>query len=314
MNKPTAMTNRQLMANADFISKLQVAMPETFRASRLARVAITAMTRTPKLELCDQGTIARCLLDLASLGLEPDGRHAHLIPFSGKNGMECQLIIDYKGYVQLLYRSGLILSIHADAISEGDDFAYTKGIIERHTKWEWRPKHLRPEMRGELIGFYCIVRIVGGGASEMVLTTDEVDAVRRRSKAANNGPWVTDYAEMAKKTVFKRLCKWMPISAEIRNAIEMDDRDDAPATQASPTRFAAMIGRDESRTIDAVATTTDDPVWANDLDEMQILLLRAETEAAIFEIEAAFSGKHDDPAWAAAINPLLRSRAKSLGG
>ena len=57
------------------------------------------------------------------------------------------------------------------------------------------------------------------------MSKDEVDAVRKRSRAANNGPWVTDYGEMAKKTVFKRLSKWLPVTPELQEAIAKDDEE-----------------------------------------------------------------------------------------
>jgi phage RecT family recombinase len=199
--KQAPLSNRQLVRSDKFVQEMQLAMPRTFSAQRLARIVLTAMTRTPLLEKCDQSSLARCLLDLAQLGLEPDGRHAHLIPFKNtkRNTYECQLIIDYKGYVQLVFRSGMIQSIHADVIYEGDDFAYDRGVVQRHTKWEWRTASERPKMRGNLLGAYASVRIIGGAEAHVALSKDEVDAIRRRSKSANNGPWVTDYNEMAKK-------------------------------------------------------------------------------------------------------------------
>jgi recombinational DNA repair protein RecT len=54
------------------------------------------------------------------------------------------------------------------------------------------------------------------------MTKDEVDSIKQRSRAGSSGPWVTDYNEMGKKTVFRRLTKWIPLSAEIRDAYERD--------------------------------------------------------------------------------------------
>jgi len=54
------------------------------------------------------------------------------------------------------------------------------------------------------------------------MTKDEVTKIRHRSKAANNGPWVTDFDEMGKKTVFRRLSKWLQLSPEYRDALDAD--------------------------------------------------------------------------------------------
>ena len=70
-----------------------------------------------------------------------------------------------------------------------------------------------------------------------VLTKDEIDGIRKRSRSGNNGPWVTDYNEMAKKTAFRRLAKWLPLSAEFRDAVEKDD--DLPTEKDVTPRVVA---------------------------------------------------------------------------
>jgi recombinational DNA repair protein RecT len=55
------------------------------------------------------------------------------------------------------------------------------------------------------------------------MAKEEVDAIRKRSRSGASGPWVTDYNEMSKKTVFRRLSKWLPLSPEVRDAAENDD-------------------------------------------------------------------------------------------
>jgi hypothetical protein len=55
------------------------------------------------------------------------------------------------------------------------------------------------------------------------MSIDEVDAIRMRSKASSSGPWVTDYEEMAKKTVMRRLLKRAPMSIELASAVAFDN-------------------------------------------------------------------------------------------
>ena len=43
---------------------------------------------------------------------------------------------------------------------------------------------------------------------------DELDGIRKRSRASNNGPWVTDTAEMYKKTIIRRHCKSLQLSPD----------------------------------------------------------------------------------------------------
>jgi recombinational DNA repair protein RecT len=211
----------------------------------------------------------------------------------------------------IFYRSGLALSIHADVIYEGDDFIVDRGEVSRHTKWEWRPIAQRPEMRGNLRGAYATVRLKGGGEASVVMTKDEIDAIRKRSKSGNSGPWVTDYEEMAKKTAFKRLTKWVPISAEVRNAIEVDDdREDTIVASRNSVLIGQAMGAapddgDDSRTIEG---TVARPEWADDLQEARILLEHCKTQDAHRDIEQASLEKHSDPKWRMLMIDMLRDR------
>ena len=59
------------------------------------------------------------------------------------------------------------------------------------------------------------------------MTVQEVEAIRNRSKASEFGPWVTDFEEMAKKTVLRRLLKRLPLSSEnyaLAQAVEVDNK------------------------------------------------------------------------------------------
>jgi recombination protein RecT len=215
--KPAPATIKGLLEGEAFRSAVSKALPRHLPPDRFIRVALTALMRTPKLAECDQASFFQALLSLSQMGLEPDGRRAHLIPFENrKRGVtECQLIVDYKGLVDLAMRSGAISHIHADVVCEHDEFEFDKGVLVHH-RINFR------EDRGRIFATYAIVRFKDGGEKCEVMTRSEVEAVRARSRAATNGPWVTDWAEMAKKTAFRRLSKWLPLSSEFRDALEAD--------------------------------------------------------------------------------------------
>ena len=212
-----SLTIRDHLVSKSFQDQLAMVIPKHCDAERMARIAIMAMNRTPKLKECDQASFFKCLLDLSMWGLEPDGRRAHLIPFNNSRAgtVECQLIIDYKGLVELAMRSGDIASIHADYVCENDSFKVNLGEVVEHSIDYRKP-------RGSVYAFWAVVRFKDGGQKFEVMTKDEVDSIKQRSRAGNSGPWVTDYNEMGKKTVFRRLTKWIPLSAEIRDAYERD--------------------------------------------------------------------------------------------
>lgn len=215
--KPPA-TLDGLLRGEGFKKAVEAALPSHIKPDRFIRIALTAMTRTPKLKECDQGSFFQCLLTLSQLGLEPDGRRAHLIPFNNnKRGVvECQLIIDYKGLVELVMRTGKVSFIHADVVCQNDEFEYDRGELKKHKIDLRKP-------RGEVYASYSFVRFKDHSEKCEVMSREEIEAIRQRSRAKNAGPWVTDWNEMAKKTVFRRLSKWVELSPELRDAVEADD-------------------------------------------------------------------------------------------
>jgi recombination protein RecT len=187
------------------------ALPKHLTPERFARIAITALTRTPKLADCTPASVMKCLLDLSAMGLEPDGRRAHLIPY----GAECTLIIDYKGLVELIRRSGDVVSLRAESVCENDEFDWSDGTVSHRINWRGD--------RGKPQAFYAEAVMKSGEKQTAVMTLAEVEAIRNRSRAGKSGPWVTDFSEMAKKTVVRRLSKMLPLSSEIMRAVESDD-------------------------------------------------------------------------------------------
>ena len=203
---------KDLVTSATAKKQFAMALPKHLTADRFLRVALTAFSRTPALLNCTKESLTECLMDCSSLGLEPDGRRVHLIPY----GKKCTLIIDYKGLVALARRSGEVADIHADVVCENDKFEYSFGT---NGNLEHRPAIAD---RGEVIAAYSFVKLKDGSSSYEVMNKEEIDAIRKRSKASGSGPWVTDWKEMAKKTVFRRHSKWLPVSAEFRDAVDKD--------------------------------------------------------------------------------------------
>lgn len=203
---------KTLLTSDDFKSAIAQILPKHLTPDRMARVAISCLTKTPKLAECTKESFFGCMMSLSQLGLEPDGRRAHLIPY----GNTCTLIIDYKGLVDLIMRTGNVSNVHADVVCKSDVFVYNCGEIERHSI------DFSKE-RGEMYAVYCIITFKDQTKKTEVMSKLEVDKIKSRSRAGSAGPWVTDYNEMAKKTVFKRASKWVQLSSEVADAIRVDD-------------------------------------------------------------------------------------------
>lgn len=209
-------------------AEIAKALPAMLTPERFLRVALTCVNKTPKLAECSQGSVLSAMMSCASLGIEPDNRRAYLIPY----GKDCQLIISYMGLIELVRRSGEVASIRAETVCEKDEFAWLNGEITH--KVDWR------NPRGDVQAVYAVCTLKSGESQSCTMTRDEVEAIRKRSKAGGSGPWVTDWAEMAKKTAIRRLCKLLPFAVEAHEALEREDDRAKDITPRGVAPSAAM--------------------------------------------------------------------------
>jgi recombination protein RecT len=224
---------RDWLQSQDFQKQAMLALPKGANYVRFARSALTATFTNPKLLDCTQSSFLNSLMRLAQANLEPDGRRAHLIPRKNKDGtVHCTLMIDYKGIAEQARRNGDVASIHCDVVCDNDQFSYWFGTGARleHVPdpGERVPEPPKPGKPGNVRCAYAFVRLKDGSEEFDVMSTEEIERVRRRSPAADDGPWVTDWPEMAKKTVFRRLSKLLTLSPEL---VELLEHDEEPLTE-----------------------------------------------------------------------------------
>ena len=213
---------KQLIMNN--LKGMKSVLPKHLTEERMARIAYTAIVKNPKLGRCTAVSLINCVLNTAIVGLEIGAplNLAHLIPFTNNktNQLEAELIIDYKGYIELMYKSPLVKNISVHPVYSNDDFAYRYGTNQdiRHV-----PAH---NNRGDLIAAYCIVWFVTGGIDfEVVDQEIAMDSKKKsRAKDSKDSPWNTG-AEwtMWCKTAVRRISKRVPKSPELQKAILADD-------------------------------------------------------------------------------------------
>jgi recombination protein RecT len=202
--------------------QIALALPRQMDVDRFVRVAMTTLRTNPRLLACDPQSLRAALMISAQLGLEPGGPlgHAYLVPYRA----EVTFIVGYRGYIDLARRSGLVRSVYAEAVREGDEFEWTLGL---HRDIVHRPAR----ERGEVTHVYAVATYRDGMDPDfLVLDRAKVDSFRRRSKAADDGPWVTDYEAMALKTAVRRLATWLPLSVEMARAVAIDERSISAST------------------------------------------------------------------------------------
>lgn len=199
-------------------------LPKHLTPERMTRIAVTELRKTPKLQECDPMSFIAAIMQASQLGLEPGILGScYLIPFyNNKSGKyECTFMPGYRGFIDLARRSGQIVSLVARAVYENDEFEYEFGIKENIIH--------KPSMtnKGPLVAVYAVALLKDGGHQFDVMSKEEVNAIRNTSKSKDNGPWVTHYEEMAKKTVLRRLFKWLPCSVEMQKAVSLDELQEA---------------------------------------------------------------------------------------
>lgn len=216
----------QLVSPA-FKKQMALALPKALSADRLTRIVLTECRRTPALLKCAPESFFGAVMQCAALGLEPGSAlgHCYLLPFGNGKDREgrpnAQLIIGYRGMIDLARRSGQIVSLNAYAVYEKDDFSYQLGL---HPDIRHVPS--ADADRGHLTHVYAVAQLKDGGVQFEVLSRADIEAVRAMSKAGKSGPWVTHYDEMAKKTVVRRLFKYLPVSIEAMQAVEVDEKSE----------------------------------------------------------------------------------------
>jgi recombination protein RecT len=229
---------RALLEGDEFLHKLATLLPYGMSPKRFVQIVWMQCSKNPRLQQCTPQSFLRCVGELAALGLEPDGRRAHLIPRKD----QCTYIVDYKGIKEQLYRQKDVASEHSDVVREGDIFEYQFGSDSflRHV----------PNLRDRgapIIAAYSFVKLPDKSEIFEVMSRDEIVAIQKRSSAGDDGPWITDWAEMAKKTVFRRLAKGLPLSDRTRQTVDADD--DTLGDVAGPRR-AAVTPESSYETVD----------------------------------------------------------------
>lgn len=201
-------------------------LPYNQTKDRIIDVFTLAAQEIPKLKKCaetDKGkmSIVRAVLGAARYGLEIGGQlgHAWVIPFLDKKTSKyyAQLILGYLGLVSLAYRNPKVISIEAEVVREPDEFEWSLGT----SKYINHKPAGDPE--AQATHAYCIITTAGGGQIMKVMSVKEIESFRARAKAKSDGPWVTDWAAMAMKTVFKQTAKWAPKTDDLAKALQYDN-------------------------------------------------------------------------------------------
>jgi recombination protein RecT len=212
-------------------AELKRALPDHIPLDWFLRCAQTALLNNPNLASANKESLLRELVAVAQLGLVTDPQLGEAWLIIDRHG-QVQRRVGYQGLRKLALNSGLIQSLNAQAVFRKDSCSIALGDSP-HVKHE---VDTEIDDRGDVRGYYAVARVAG--VSEPVvewMSKKQVDEHRDRYSDAyrhpdpkKRGPWADPLGEveMGRKTVFRRLAKWLPKSPILADALAHEDRQD----------------------------------------------------------------------------------------
>lgn len=200
--------------------KFAAVLPAHLDVGRFQQMVLNACAHNPRLLDCDHKSLLIAAMNAAQCGLEPAPElgQAYFVPRKGKVCFQ----VGYKGLLALAYRSDKVLGFEAQVVRDGDFFEYelgTGGFI----------KHRPAFNAGKATHAWGLAVLAGGHRSFDIMAFAEIEAIRGRSQADQGGfsPWKTDWDAMAKKTILRRLAKYLPFCTEMQRAIGIEEIHEA---------------------------------------------------------------------------------------
>jgi recombination protein RecT len=229
-----ALFRQQLDSMAD---QFKAALPAHIPVERFARVITTAVQNNPELlAKADRRSLWNAAMRAAQDGLLPDGREGAIVLFKS----QAQWMPMIGGLRKKVRNSGEIATWDVYVVHANDEFDFELGDepFIRH-----KPTLDDP---GQVIAAYSIATLKSGEKSREVMSVAAIEKVRAVSKAKDNGPWVTWYEEMCRKTVARRHSKSLPMSTDMDDLIRRDDElydFDTAREEAQTTRPRSLASK-----------------------------------------------------------------------
>jgi recombination protein RecT len=265
------------------LSQIKSVVASQVTAEKMARIALNELRLNDTLAnaaMSKPDSFINAVMQASHLGLEIGGAlgQCYLVPFKG----EVKAMVGYRGLLTLARRSGFITSIKAEMVYENDTFELELGIDTKVTH-----KPLLTGDRGKPKLVYMVAHFTDGGHHFEWMSISDVDKIRGRSPSGKSGPWVTDYEQMALKTVIRRGWKFLPMSIEMQKTeiiehaadtgksliIDGDSIEISPVQNDTEQETIADLAIDPQympkNSIDAIAAEMEKVTTESDLDKIQ---------------------------------------------
>ncbi len=198
---------------------------------REASFAMQAINQSEYLQKCSKESLLKAVFNTATTGLSlnPVLKFASLVPRYIGGQYQCVLEPQYQGLVKLITDTGSVQNVYAHNVCEEDEFDVQYGTTTEIIH--------KPKFKSKTITHSYAVAILPNGTKQFeVMTKEELDYIRGMSesykafeaKKIKSCIWVQHEGEMCKKTVIKRLVKYLPKTDKyerLAEAVELDNQD-----------------------------------------------------------------------------------------
>lgn len=202
--------------------EIKKALPSVITPERFTRMVLSAISVNQQLASCTPSSFLGAMMSAAQLGLEPNTAlgQAYILPYNNHGKLEAQFQLGYKGLIDLAYRSGEVEVVQAHIVYENDEFECEYGLEPKLT-------HVPADKdRGEPIKVYAVFKTKSGGYGFEVMSMNDVKthaSKYSKSYGSSYSPWKTNFEEMAKKTVLKKVLKYAPLKSDFVKGITQDE-------------------------------------------------------------------------------------------
>ncbi len=232
-NQKTALSKvdsfKSLINTQAMVKRMTTALGSKDKAGQFMASMLDLYESDKLLQNCDAEKVVMECLKAASLNLPlvKSIGMAYVVPY----GSAPTFIVGYKGLIQLALRSGQYKALNADCIYDGEEITSNRmtGLIQ-----------ITGAPRSDkVIGYFAYFQLTNGFEKALYMTVEALQAYGRKySKAYSSGPWQTNFDEMAKKTLLRRILKYGPMSTEMAAAEQAEVKAAEVAAQATIDRGA----------------------------------------------------------------------------
>jgi len=208
--------------------------PETVKSETSFALQILNEPKNVYLRKSTTDSILKSVLNISQVGLtlNPVAKEAFLIPRWDKTSQKVQCVLEpsYVGLVKLLTDAGSVTSINTQLVYKEDDF-------EINLASDNPVRHI-PDLteRKTIMGVYSIARLLTGEKQVEWMEISEVNKIRDTSDSykawkednSKHSIWNSSYGEMCRKTVLKRIYKYLPRTNKMKfvdNAVALTNKD-----------------------------------------------------------------------------------------